>query len=464
MTNFNANNHTIAGISTASGIGAIAIVRVSGPESLQIADKLFCGKQQMPPSEWPKNMFYHGHVMDLNGRFLDEAILLVMRAPHSFTREDVVEFQIHGGPISARRVLQAVLKAGAKLSEPGEFTKRAFLNGRIDLIQAEAVMDIISAASDQAAASAANQLAGALSDTITIIYENLLSVASDFEAFLDFLEEEPPETLIEDMLQRLEKLSNQLQNLHATWFEGRVMREGALAVISGKPNVGKSTLLNALLGQERAIVSPQPGTTRDFIEETMIIEGFPIRLVDTAGLQNSFCEIEQQGIARSKAKIEQADIHLYVMDATEQDKVKDGEYLSKLIGNKKLIIIKNKKDLLTEEIKTTHSYAYENTVFISALYKEGLEELKNRIIETLSLSKMAMVPLETISQRHAHQISQALFNIAEAIKILNSKDTSAFVCAAIEIRQASEHIGVILGRVYDIDLLNSVFSRFCIGK
>jgi len=454
---------TIAGISTAAGVGAIAIVRVSGPECLRIADMLFRSSRGRP-SNWPARMFGHGRVIGQDGEILDEAILLVMRAPHSYTREDVVEFQIHGGSVSARRVLKAVLQAGARIADPGEFTKRAFLNGRMDLLQAEAVMDLISASSERAASMAAEQLTGSLSLRISGLYEELLSVAADLEAFLDFIEDEIPESLVPEIQNRLKNIAGELTHLLETWNEGRIIREGALVVISGKPNVGKSTLMNALLGHDRAIVSPYPGTTRDFIEETVVIEGFPIRLVDTAGLRNADCEIERQGIARAMAIINKADLHLHVMDASAcSTTVFEDDHILQHIVNDKLVIVMNKKDLLSEPItkSTIHSG---KTVYISALHHEGLDDLKNHIIEFLHLTKASSQPSALISERHASSISSTLNCINKSIDILMHEKELGYVPAVIHIRQATEHIGNVIGRTYDMDLLNSVFSRFCIGK
>ncbi len=276
-------NDTIAAISTAAGEGGISVIRISGPDTYRIADDIFAGSGP-PPSRREPFTFAYGHVTDVGGRMIDEVLMLFMRAPRSYTREDMVEIHGHGGGIQSRQLLRRVLEAGARSAEPGEFTRRAFLHGRIDLTQAEAVLDLIRARSDRAAGAAIDQLGGFITKRVTNIYDNAMSVAGDLEATMDFPEDELPEAVMADIRQRLDGVDRDMAELLSTWGEGRVLREGVLAVIAGKPNVGKSTLLNALLGSERAIVSDVPGTTRDHIEEVWILDGIPIRLVDTAGL------------------------------------------------------------------------------------------------------------------------------------------------------------------------------------
>lgn len=465
MKKHNANNNadTIAGLATAAGTGAIAIIRVSGPASLKIADLLFKNKKHAP-SSWLKNHFAYGHLIGQDGIFLDEAILLVMRAPYSYTKEDVIEFQIHGGPTSARRVLKAIFAAGARPAEPGEFTKRAFLNGRLDLVQAEAVMDLITASTTRAASLATEQLAGTLSVQISKLYDDLLSSSSELEAFLDFLDDEIPSTLTQNLLANLKRITNQFQNLLINSHEGRIIRDGALVVISGKPNTGKSTLMNALLGHTRSIVSPIPGTTRDFIEETLVLDGFLIRLVDTAGLRNSDCSIEQQGVEHALSWIKKADLHLHVVDLSITEQPFDEQLLNyETLTKQNIIVVMNKKDLAPEKLHDNITSSYK-TVYISALHNDGIINLKKEILQALQLDSSASFSNIMISERHANLISNALNNIEETTNILQTQNESGYVPAAIHMKKAAETIASIIGCIYDTDLLNSVFSKFCIGK
>ena len=276
---------------------------------------------------------------------LDEVLLLIMRSPQSYTAEDVIELQGHGGNVAAKRILRRALDAGARMAEPGEFTKRAFINGRIDLLQAEAVLDLVHAGSDRAAAAAIEQLEGKLSCSFNEIYDSLVSVAADLEATLDFPDDELPESTMPELSRRLnDSRILRIGNLISTWDEGHILREGALVVISGKPNVGKSTMMNTLLGRDRAIVSQIPGTTRDTIEERYVLDGIPLRLVDTAGLRETQCEIEQEGVRRARAQLQKADLHLYLVDASTPLDDDDRDHLAAL-KSEKCVVVLNKSDL-----------------------------------------------------------------------------------------------------------------------
>jgi len=449
---------TIAAIATAPGEAGIAIIRISGTESLTVADRIFSHAGE-PPSHRPPGAFMRGFVKS-NERVLDEALLLVMRAPHSYTREDVVEIQCHGGFVSARRILQTILHEGARLAEPGEFTKRAFLNGRIDLVQAEAVLDLIRAQSDRSAAAAVEQLEGRLSNSFNDIYDKTLRVCADLEAALDFSEDDAPPVLIPDGIAQAHKILEQIRGILETWEEGHLLREGALVVISGRPNVGKSTLLNALLGRNRAIVSPIPGTTRDTLEETIILEGIPIRLVDTAGLRSTTCQIEQEGVRRARSHMQKADLHLYIIDASEPLDNEDHSHLKSLKAEKAIVII-NKIDLgaLIQEKDVAgfvHIKAQLNT-------GKGLKEISKGIIERLGLTYSGQ-PRAVISERHKKILQKSFMDIKEALKILESGQDGTIVLAASRLRFAIESLGQITGKTYHAELLNSIFSRFCVGK
>jgi tRNA modification GTPase len=456
---------TIAAIATAPGESAISIVRVSGPKSLAIADRIFRCRGPRP-SERRGNTFAHGRIVSIGAgpgvtseRIVDEVILLIYRTPSSYTREDAIEIQGHGGVASARRILRAVLDSGARSAEPGEFTKRAFLNGRIDLIQAEAVLDVIRAASDRAANAAIEQLNGHLSRSFKDSYDELLTVAADLEATLDFMEGELPSSTFADIAQRLRTSSAHLEELLDTWDEGHLLREGALVVISGKPNVGKSTLLNALLGRDRAIVTHIPGTTRDIIEESMLLDGFPIRLVDTAGLRETQCDIESEGVRRAKAFMSKADIHLHVIDASAHIDEVDLKSLAGLAPAKSIVIL-NKADL---GVRTTAQDVLGlSSVRCSLQSGSGPNEILSMLIDKLIYTPLVH-PRAVISERHRRIVVSTVEDLSEAISLLSVGQEEPSLSAS-RLRSALESLGEATGRVYHDDILNSIFSRFCIGK
>jgi len=449
---------TIAAIATAPGEGAVAIVRISGPASLPIADRIFKGKGPLPSSR-PGGSFMHGIIAGAEG-IADEVILLVYRAPRSYTREDAVEIQGHGGSAAIKRILREVLEAGARPAEPGEFTKRAFLNGRIDLVQAEAVLDLIRARTDRAAQAALEQISGHLSSAFNRLYDNTLSACGDLEASLDFSEDEMPPSLMQDVAAHLKGIEADFKKLLGSWDEGHILRDGASVTIAGKPNVGKSTLLNALLGRERAIVTPLAGTTRDTIEEQMVIDGYPVIIIDTAGLRDSSCMIENEGIRRARDSVEQSDVIIYVIDGSTPFSKEDAQQLE-LLPKSKTIIAINKSDLPAYE--TNKPYASDWSVInISAARQEGLHELKTRILRILGIQG-GLPHRAVIAERHRRLLISAHKDIVEA-DLLLSRITPDPALAASRLRLALETLGSVTGRVYHEELLNNIFSRFCIGK
>lgn len=449
---------TIAAISTAPGEAGIAVIRVSGSDSLVIADHLFTASGPLPSQRLSFSAI-HGWVKH-SGQIMDEAILIIMRAPRSYTREDVVEFQCHGGVLSARRILQAVLNAGARPAEPGEFTLRAFLNGRIDLVQAEAVLDLIRARSDRAAAAAMEQLEGKLSRSFDDIYDRLIVVNADLETLLDFSENDISSILIPDALKQLKGIQQTLHSLQDTWEEGHLLREGALVVISGKPNVGKSTLLNALLGKPRVIVSPVPGTTRDIIEETMILDGIPVRLADTAGLRTTDCEIESEGVDRARRYMQQADIHLYIMDISQPMAEEDKQILQDMDPKRSLLIL-NKEDLGNQlHLVCDKDFT---TVKSCLVQNKGLSEIRQLITNKLG-SIVLRSPHAVISERHRQILNSVDTELAESVSMLQSKRDDVIVLCASRLRTAIELLGQITGKTYYDELLSSIFSKFCVGK
>jgi len=371
-----------------------------------------------------------------------------------------VEIQGHGGAAAARRILGAVLDAGARPAGPGEFTQRAFLNGRIDLLQAEAVLDLIRARSDRAAEAALEQLSGSLSRTFDTIYDRLMAVAADIETTLDFAEEELPPEVLRDAGVRLKAVESDLTMVLQTWGEGHKLREGVLIVIGGRPNVGKSTLLNGLLGIERAIVHGTPGTTRDFIEEQMVIDGYPVRIIDTAGLRETECEVEGEGIRRAREYVRKADILIYMLDASQEMNEEDWGWLRGKPGDKTLVVI-NKSDLRNSD--SIRSYMTTcPSILCSLVIGKGLDEIRRGISQKLDSGSFPY-PNAVISERHRRIVVLSRKDIMEALLLLDHTP-SEVTLAASHLRSALEMLGEVTGRVYHEELLQSIFSRFCIGK
>ncbi|MBP7830314.1 MAG: tRNA uridine-5-carboxymethylaminomethyl(34) synthesis GTPase MnmE [Kiritimatiellae bacterium] len=453
---------TIAAIATAQGEGSISIVRLSGPQSLTIAEGIT--RCPIPTlSGRPTHTIVHGFVTD-QGRDIDEVLILVMRAPHTFTGEDVVEIQGHGGPVSARRVLSCVLKAGARAAEPGEFTRRAFLNGRIDLVQAEAVLDLVRSSSDRAAEAALQQLEGRLSNELEAIYDDLISAAADLAAVLDFPEEEIHPQVQESAVQVLSRVRTKIQDLLNTWNEGRILRTGAFVVIAGMTNVGKSTLLNTLLNYNRAIVSPIHGTTRDFIEESYCLNGIPVRLVDTAGIRSSSCELEQEGIRRSGEQVAKADLQLYMVDASQP--LSDSEASSlRSKTRENCIVVLNKADLgLRIHARDLPGLDVVTTSLVDGTGLDVLRRLMGKKVECCMGGKTESSSHATIAERHRKLLQSAANEVDAAMDKLASGDEEGQFIASEAVRVAAESVAQILGRQYCESLLDGIFSRFCIGK
>ncbi len=453
----NSEHETIAAIATAPGASGIAIVRISGPQALTIADRVFRCRAPAPSAR-PAGSFTYGHIH--SGGDIDEAILLIYRAPASYTREDIAEIQCHGGQTSVKRVLRTVLAAGAIPAAPGEFTRRAFLSGRIDLLQAEAIMDIIAARSERAAAAAMEQLEGTLSEKINRIYDALVLLGADLEACLDFDEGELPEATLTQIRRQLSASREALHSIATGWNEGHLLRDGALVVIIGKPNVGKSTLMNQLLGRERAIVTATPGTTRDTLEETFMLNGIPLRIVDTAGLREADCAIEQEGIRRARELQKKADLTLLMMDGSKIPDDEDQALFAHINSSRTLLVI-NKID---QGQKFSETDVIPLRTVACALHTGiGLDGLKMAMEEILQIDPSGN-PQAVISERHYYLIQQADEKLQAAERILQQADESFETLAALEIREAIEQLGQITGRHYHSELLDAIFSRFCVGK
>ncbi len=451
---------TIAAVATPLGTGGLAVIRISGPQSIAVADHVFKGGGDRP-SNCGRRALMHGHIHDRE-EIIDEVMLLVMRKPHSYTKEDVVEIQGHGGPVVTRRVLRRVLDEGVRPAEPGEFTLRAFLNGRLDLLQAEAVSDFIHARSERGAQAAMEQLEGVLSHKINAIYAELMDLSASVEVTLDFVEEAPPTLSNAELLKRCICIQKQMEELAATYDEGRLLREGAHLVICGRPNAGKSTLLNKLLNTDRAIVSPTPGTTRDVVEASISIDGIPVLISDTAGLRHTTCPLEEEGIRHSLRQMEKADLFLYVMDAVYPLEIADDPWSHHMDVSRTIFII-NKIDLAKEERLPTVNAS--DCVKTSLLCGTGVEDLRRLISSRLAqLSGHRGEAHAFISTRHIALLNNALAAMKDVQELLQDGSEGHETRAAIHLREASESIGQIVGRVYSEELLETIFARFCIGK
>ena len=449
---------TIAAIATPLGEGGLAVIRLSGSEALAVADGCFVSPRGAArPSAAATHTVHYGRIMH-RGRVVDEVLLTVMRAPRTFTREDVVEISCHGGMVAAKAVLDAVLAQGARLADPGEFTKRAFLNGRLDLAQAEAVADVIHARTELALVVANEQLAGKLSRRIGELRDGLMATLAHIEAHIDFPEEDiAPETR-EALLGRLEQGLGFMDELLRGADEGRILRRGIRAAIVGRPNVGKSSLLNQLLGQERAIVSPIPGTTRDTIEETANVRGLPVVFIDTAGLREAGDAIEQEGIRRSHESVARAELILHVLDGSETMTDEDRRYLGEFAG-KKRIVIRNKMDQ-PQRLEMPDGV---NPVAVCALSGDGVEALKDAIQRLVWGGEIdaEMLPA-MINARHQDALRRARVATERCLMALRENLTLELV--AVDLRIAVNAVGEVVGQTATDDLLDAIFSQFCIGK
>ena len=458
---------TIVAISTPLGEGGIGIVRLSGNESLQIAEKIFFSPKNKSLRELKSHRVIYGFVKNpLTGEKIDEVLVAVMKSPHSYTKEEVVEINCHGGMITLRKVLEIVLSHGARLAEPGEFTKRAFINGRLDLSQAEAVIDLIRSRTDESRRISLEQLQGKLSENIISLRDGLADICASVEACIDFPEDEieTPEKLA--FLDSMKNIREKLQLLLKSFDEGRFFREGLSTAIVGKPNVGKSSLLNALLKRERAIVTEIPGTTRDVIEEYLNINGLPLRLMDTAGIRDVVDAAEKEGVKRSLKSIESADLVIALFDQSEPLGQEDFEVLGK-IRDKQAIIVLNKADLQSGLDKgifpAQHKPNAPSIVRISATRGDGLEELKDTIFNScLRDWKEEREGVVVTNIRHKTSIGDAVKSLQKAEYAL--MESQPLEILALELRDAMDKLGEIVGIVTTEDLLNKIFSEFCIGK
>ena len=450
---------TIAAISTPIGEGGIAIIRVSGSNAFVIAEQIFLPHRGRV-SEFPSHTLHFGTIGH-NGKIVDQVMLAVMRAPRTYTKEDTAEINCHGGVLTARKVLALCLQNGARLAEPGEFTKRAFLNGRLDLTQAEGVMDLIRAKSDRAHTAAIHELEGHLSAKIEHAREKLITILAHIEAHIDFPEEDIAPDTRENLVRETEEVLAFIQSLIATAREGQILREGISVAIVGRPNVGKSSLLNALVGTDRSIVTPVPGTTRDTIEESASISGIPFCFTDTAGIRQTRGAAEKIGVERSRKALERSEIVLFVLDASRPMSAADREVLT-LNRGKPAMLVLNKVDLrmrlrLPEGVSTIDS------VHVSATSGKGLDLLREKLVGLAYSGNVGTTAVDVaINERHKTSLECANKNLTEALQCMETG--RPLEIASQSLRRGLDAIGEITGKTATEDILSKIFSTFCIGK
>jgi tRNA modification GTPase len=460
------NNDTICALATANGVGALGIIRVSGYDALSVVQKSFPGKNL---EKQKSHTIHYGYFMD-GDEAIDEVMLSIFLAPKSFTTENSVEIAFHGSPHIGKRILETLTKNGARMAKAGEFTLRAFINGRIDLSQAEAIADVIASENEASRKVAINQLKGGITNEISILRTDLLNFVSLIELELDFAEEDVEFADRSALNKLLSKIEIKLESLIESFQYGNAIKNGTAVAIIGKPNAGKSTLLNALLKEERAIVSSIAGTTRDTIEEVLHIKGHAFRLIDTAGLRDTVDEIEAIGVKKAKEKVENANILVYLADAATEDFSEDIEMIRSLIRDDlKLIICATKIDEVIptkyENLETvfrneiSHEFDF---ITISAVENQNIQDLKNELSSYVEQLKSQENNVVITNQRHfesLHKSLSAVHKVNEAITFRISTELLAY-----ELRNALEHLGEISGEVTNDEILGNIFSKFCIGK
>lgn len=456
---------TIAAISTAPGIGGIGIIRISGNDAIEIVDKIFKSISSKKLKDCQSHTINYGHIVDLKtGQTIDEVLLMLMKGPKTFTREDVVEINCHGGPVPVEKVLFATLEAGARLAEPGEFTKRAFLNGRIDLPQAEAIIDVIESKTDLSLSQAIGQLEGNLSKKIKEYQKQLLAIIAHIEVSIDYPEYDIDETHAYNYKDEIITLKYKMEELLNTADTGKMIREGVKTTIVGKPNVGKSSLLNTILQETKAIVTDIPGTTRDIVEAYLNIDGIPFKLLDTAGIREAKDKVEKIGVNLSKQSIKEADLVIMLLDASIPLTNEDIEIIE-TIGNKNMIFVLNKEDLppvITREI--IKKYTKDNPVIdISTKSQKGIDELQVAMKSFVSKGKVEVsTDVKIANIRHKDALAkaiQSLYKVVETIEVGMPED-----CMAIDLHDAYGYLGMIIGETIKEEIISELFTRFCLGK
>lgn len=448
------NEDTIVALATPPGIGAISVIRVSGPDSIDSVDKIFFGKKSL--KDVSSHTIHYGKIIGPQNELIDDVLVSVFRLPNSYTGEDSVEISTHGSPIIVQKIISLLLEKNVRLAEPGEFTKRAFLNGRLDLAQAEAVADIINSNTEASLRGARNQLDGMLSQKVDQLRELLVNTSSLIELELDFAEEDIEFMSLDEILTNINKIESEIDQLLSSYSFGRIIKDGVNVALVGKPNVGKSSLLNYLLKEARAIVSEIPGTTRDIIREELTIDGILFRLFDTAGIRKSYDVIEIEGVNRSREVVQNADIVLFLNDSTvglSEDLLSE---LQELTDKERILTVANKID-----ISDTNDHRFD--VRISAKTGEGMsllfDAMKKKALGTKTYSEKSAI---VSNIRHYDSLQKAKMHLISAKNSIQNRLTGEFI--AVDLRNAENALGEIIGKVTSDDILNNIFSKFCIGK
>ena len=451
---------TICAIATSSGIGAIAIIRVSGEDSIEIVNKIFKGKDLTKVSSHTIN---YGHIIDEQENTVDEVLVSIMKSPKTFTTEDIVEINTHGGIAPTNKVLELLLENGCRLAEPGEFTKRAFLNGRIDILEAEAVMDMIDAKTEVQRKMAINQISGKVSNLINDLRDDMVQIISNINVNIDYPEYDDVDILTTEILiPKIKNLKEQIIKIIKESNNGKIIKEGIKTSIIGRPNVGKSSLLNALIEEEKAIVTDIAGTTRDIVEGQIKINGVILNIIDTAGIRETDDKIEALGVEKSLKIMEEADLILFMLNNNEE-LTKDIEMLLDKLNNKKYIIIINKNDLETKLDKKLLKKYEKQIVNLSVLKHQGIDKLKEKIIELFNINELETKdPTYLSNSRSISILKRCLKSIEEVEKGLKEKRPIDML--ELDIKNIWEELGLINGTSYEEELLDEMFSRFCLGK
>ena len=445
---------TIAAISTAQGIGAISIIRISGPKAFEIVSKIFSNKKFL---EAPSHTIHYGYIVD-NGKKIDEVLVSKMNGPKTFTCEDVAEINAHGGITTTNEILELVLVNGARLAEPGEFTKRAFLNGRIDLTEAEGIMDLINSKTDKAREMALNQVSGEVSNLIRDLRNDLAGIISNIEVNIDYPEYEDTPVMTNNKVKNsLNSLEKKINNILEKSNEGEIIKNGIKTVIAGKPNVGKSSLLNRLLGEDRAIVTDVQGTTRDSIEASLVIDNIVLNLIDTAGIRDTSDTVESIGVSKSLSLIDQADLVLFVLNYNEEMTADERMILEK-IRDKNHIIIVNKTDL-EKKLDTSE---LDNPIYICIKDDKNIDEIKDRIKELFNLEKIETGDLTYLTSARSKAILRQVLDSVSDVR--EGIDNYPIDIVEIDLKKIWNLLGDIIGENYSEELLDELFSRFCVGK
>lgn len=449
----NKTSDTIVAISTGASSGAISIVRLSGDNAISIADQIFLSMQKKKPSEFLPRFLTLGKISTAN--FDEQALCVVFKSPASYTGENMIEFQCHGGTQIANGVLKECLKLGARIATNGEFTKRAFLNGKMSLASAEGMMDMINAESDAEIRAGYSLLTGNLSKLATSAQEELTDVLSELEVSFDYPEETIEFITKAKIKERLNVLKNQIDEVLKTSSSGKIIKSGINILIVGRPNVGKSSLLNTLLGLERAIVTDVAGTTRDSLEESFSLGDFKVNLIDTAGIHDTDDKVEKIGVDKAKSYISSADLILFLVDSS-RDYSDEDEKIFNEIRDKKYIVIKTKSDL-----ETSVNKKFDNEINLSTVTKDGVEELKNKIISMMKLENFSSSSVIITNERHKNALERALESIKNAIETI---DENTLDLVAVDIKDAYFEIGEITGNTTSEDIIDQIFDKFCLGK